>query len=229
MSKMKKYTSIALFLLAFYHPFDDDMTKGADMLKEQKKIILHIKKTSATEGAEALSVVFPEVIRWSAFKNFFETEANIVLYVKKGREWSDFSIGQFQMKPSFIEELEKYVAEHEALKTFSYISISEKSEVESRKVRVYRMSQTDWQLRYAHVYWLAAKDVFKNRKFKTAKDRVHFFATAYNYGFQKPEKEIEAWEKRKCFPFGSKHKGEQVGFGDLAVEFFEKYSAEFEK
>ena len=226
---MKKYMSIILFLLIYQHPFDDDVVKGVDMLKTQKSTILHIKNTSNTEGAEALSVVFPEVIRWNAFKDFFETEANIVLYVKKGSAWADFSIGQFQMKPSFIEELEKYVAEHDALKMFSYISISEKSDIESRKARVYRMSQIDWQLRYAHVYWLAAKDVFKKRKFKNAKERVHFFATAYNYGFQKPESEIESWQKRKCFPFGSKHKGEQVGFGDLAVEFFNKYATEFEQ
>jgi hypothetical protein len=149
--------------------------------------------------------------------------------VQKGKEAANFSIGHFQMKPSFVEQLEEYVAAHDTLKTFSYVVIKGKAEKECRKERIERLKQFAWQLRYAHVYWLVAKDKFKNRVFKSPKERIAFFATAYNYGFLQKETDIETWQKNKAFPFGSKYKEEQVAFSDLAVEFFEKYATQFEK
>ena len=91
------------------------------------------------------------------------------------------------------------------------------------------MKQLAWQLRYAHVYWLVAKDKFKDRKFKDAKERIRFFATAYNYGFVRPVDEIEKRINQKSFPYGLKYKGEQMAYADFSIEFFENYAKEFEK
>lgn len=221
---------LTISLLSFLnHPFQKDIEYSTKFLKQEKSTILHIKNTSYTEGSEALSIVFPELIRWSAFQDFIEITANEALYVQKGKEAANFSIGHFQMKPSFVEQLEEYVATHEALATFSYVVIRCKTEKECRRERIERLKQFAWQLRYAHVYWLAAKDKFKNRVFKNPKERVAFFATAYNYGFLRPEADIEAWQKKKAFPFGAQYKGEQVAYSDLAIEFFEKHAAQFEK
>ncbi len=217
------------FILFGPHPFIKDIQHATDILKQEKVTVLHIKNTSATEGSEALSIVFPELIRWSAFQDFMETKANEIIYVQKGKEAANFSIGHFQMKPSFVELLEEYVATHEALTTFNYVVIKNKTEKECRKERIERLKQFAWQLRYAHVYWLVAMDKFKHRTFKSRKERIHFFATAYNYGFFRPETDIEAWQKKKAFPFGTQYNGEQVAYADLAVEFYEKYASQFEK
>lgn len=75
-------------------------------------MVLHNNNTSYTEGSEALAIVSPELIRWTAFKDFFETTALELLYVKKGKTYADFSIGHFQIKPSFVEQLEAYVSQH---------------------------------------------------------------------------------------------------------------------
>ena len=217
-----------ILLFNITHPFQKDIEQSTQFLKEEKTTVLHIKNTSYTEGSEALSIVSPELIRWSAFQDFIEITANEALYVQKGKEAANFSIGHFQMKPSFVEQLEAYVAAHPALATFNYVVIKDKTEKECRSERIERLKQFAWQLRYAHVYWLVAMDKFKHRTFKTPKERVRFFATAYNYGFMRPEIEIEAWQKKKAFPFGTQYKGEQVAFSDLAVEFYEKYAAQFE-
>ena len=226
---MKTIIVIFSFLAFSSHPFEKELKRSVEFLKEEKETVLHIKNTSYTEGGEALSVVSPELVRWSAFNDFFETTALEILYVKKGKEAANFSIGHFQMKPDFVEELEQYVATHEALATFSYVVIKGKNEKDCRRERVERLKTFAWQLRYAHVYWLVASDKFKNRTFASPRERVRFFATAYNYGFTKPEAEIDAWQKHKAFPYGSKYKGEQLAFSDLAVEFYEKYAAHFEK
>lgn len=226
---MKSINVFGIVLLISCHPFEKDLKTAVKILETEKLTLLSIKNTSATEGAEALSIVFPELIRWSALNDFFESTTLELLYVQKGKEAANFSIGHFQMKPSFVEQLEEYVATHEALATFSYVVIKGKSEKECRKERIDRLKQFAWQLRYAHVYWLVAKDKFKHRTFKSPKERIRFFATAYNYGFFRPEIEIETWQNKKAFPFGAHYKGEQVAYSDLAIEFYEKYAAQFDK
>ncbi len=217
-----------LLIYWLFQPFEREIQTAVDELRPSKDLVLHIKNTSNTEGSEALAVVFPELIRWSAMSDLFETSANELLYVQGGRSVADFSIGHFQMKPSFIEDLEAYITTHPALSTFNYVVINKKSDKDNRSERIQRLKQLAWQLRYAHVYWLVAQDKFKHRTFATAKDRIRFFATAYNYGFTKPESDIETWQKRKAFPFGTKYKGEQASFSDFAIAFYEKYAPEFE-
>ena len=220
-----------VFMLLFTLPLDldKDVQKGLEILVKHKSMVLEIKNTSATEGAEALSIVFPEIVRWSGIKNFFETKMNQQLYVQNGIAGANFSIGYFQMKPSFIEKLEEYISQSPALATFSYVVINEKMPQKARSVRIDRLTQIAWQLRYAHVYWLVAKEKFKYRVFKNPKDRIRFFATAYNYGFFRDECEIEDWQQKKAFPYGSDYKGEQLAYADLAIDFFDKYAQQFEK
>ena len=70
-------------------------------------------------------------------------------------------------------------------------------------------------------------DKFKHRVFKNQEAKVRFFATAYNYGFMRAENEIEAKQFQKSFPYGINHKGEQVAYSDLAIEFLNRYATEF--
>ena len=55
----------------------------------------------------AVAVVFPELVRYSALMDFMETTAVKALYQQKGVKGADFSIGRFQMKPSFVADLER--------------------------------------------------------------------------------------------------------------------------
>ena len=54
-----------------------------------------------------LAIVFPELIRYSKLQDVIESNDLKVLYVQFGDTYSNFSIGRFQMKPSFCEQLEK--------------------------------------------------------------------------------------------------------------------------
>ncbi len=215
--------------LSSFHPFEKDILTAVNFLRNEKNTVLDIQKTSDTEGSggEALAIVFPEMIRWSAFRDFFETKSLETLYVFGGKSAADFSIGHFQMKPSFIENLETYVAENPSFKDYNYIIPAQNSDEERRSERVKRLKQLKWQLRYAHVYWAVAHDLFKNKTFKTPSERVRFFATAYNYGFEKPVSEIEKWQNKVAFPYGAQYKGNQVVYADIAIEFLEKYAKEF--
>jgi hypothetical protein len=227
--KMKKqitYTCLT-FLFVIIHPFEEDIRYAVAFLRTQEETIIQIKNTSTSNNAEVLAIVSPEIIRWSAFKDFFETSALELLYVNKGKTYANFSIGHFQMKPSFVEQLETYVSQHESLNTLSYIVIVNKSVVETRRERINRLTQFAWQLRYAHVFWAVATDKFENRIFNNQESKVRFFAAAYNYGFMRLEKDVEEKQFQKSFPFGVNYKGEQVAYTDLSLEFLRQYASKF--
>ncbi|HKG07162.1 MAG TPA: hypothetical protein VKB19_11920, partial [Pedobacter sp.] len=52
------------------------------------------------------SVIFPELMRYNEFYDVVETGSLMSLYTTFGQDYSDFSIGMFQMKPSFALSLE---------------------------------------------------------------------------------------------------------------------------
>ena len=121
-----------------------------------------------------------------------------------------------------------YVAKNECLKEFNYLIIKASSDKAARKIRVARLVQLEWQLHYAYVYWKIANEIeFETRSFKDKKEKIRFLATAYNCGFRRPQKQIENRLNKAMFPFGSKYKGTQVAYGDLAVEFWEHHLKKF--
>lgn len=214
-------------LLPFFHPFEKDIVAANSILLNKIEDLQKINSSSNVKPQEALSIVFPEMIRWNNFQDLMETKSLELAYVKLGRKGADFSIGHFQMKPSFVEQLEDYISRHQNLKKLNYVLIVEKKQNKARKIRLYRLKNFTWQVRYAHVYWLVANDRFKYMKFKTPEERIHFFASAYNYGFRREDKKIKEWQKLACFPYGSKYKGEQVKYADLSLEFYQKYSHKY--
>lgn len=54
---------------------------------------------------EAVAVVFPELVRFSALRDKMETTLLKTLYRNLGEYYADFSIGVFQIKPSFAEKI----------------------------------------------------------------------------------------------------------------------------
>lgn len=213
-----------LLLLFFQHPFAVDLENCYFFILEKKQEYMDIQSTSSADAQKAVSVVVPELIRWTAFQDFFETKALEVLYQKNGLKGADFSIGCFQMKPSFIEKLEAYIKRERALAHLRYVVIDDDNVVDQRKKRLKRLKNFKWQLRFAHVYWQVAEHRFQHIKFTSVSHQIHFFATAYNFGFLSSEKEIRAWQPKVLFPFGKKHQGEQAKYGDLAVDFYQKHA-----
>ena len=226
-------SAIAFLCLSPFHVFEKEIQESVNFLRKEKATVLEIKKASSTSlqgsesNKEALAIVFPELIRWSAFKDFFETKVLELMYISGGKSAADFSIGYFQMKPSFIENLEDYIVEHPSVQHLNFIISTDKNAEQRRSERVQRLQQLSWQLRYAHIYWAIANDLFRNKKFENAQERIRFFAAAYNYGFLQPQLEIEQWQSKIAFPYGIKYKGAQVVYADLSVEFYEKYANEF--
>ena len=70
-----------------------------------QEIIAHFEPQTIDDCA-ALAIGAPELMRYSMVSDFIETEILELSYVDHGLDYADFSIGKFQMKPSFVERLE---------------------------------------------------------------------------------------------------------------------------
>jgi hypothetical protein len=230
--KEKTHHEISLKELKTINPslqfFERDIRFALEFLLQNEEIIDDVlSDLEESERAEVLAIVFPEIIRWNEFQDIIEISANRALYVNGGSKVGDFSLGHFQMKPSFVEALEKYVAQNTDVDDDENIILDAKDEKENRKERIKRLESFEWQLRYAHAYWIVANYKFKNLIFSNKQSKIRFFATAYNTGFMKPTTEIKAWETIKTFPYGKRNKENQRAFADFSVEFLNNYHSYF--
>lgn len=202
-----------------------EINQAISLLKKQKQFIdLELNKI---ERANILSIAFPEIIRYNSFSDYIETSSNRILYINKGKKASDFSTGYFQMKPSFIEDLEDYVTNTVSLQQYRSILIRKKTEKENRKERIDRLENFQWQLRYIKVFWNVLEYKYKHIRFKNENEKIRLYATAYNYGFTKPEKEITKYQSIKAFPYGERINTEKFAFADFSIDFINTYSPFF--
>lgn len=104
-----------------------------------------VQKLTPEEAGLAMCIVAPEVSQYSRLSDSAETGMLKLLYVQRGL--SDFSVGLFQMKPSFIENLEKEVLQdEELLRLFPDVPVKQETERKNRSERIKRLSLLDWQV-----------------------------------------------------------------------------------
>jgi hypothetical protein len=209
-------------------PFERDIGFAIEFFLEKDEVIQkNLEDLDGNQKAEVLAIVFPEVIRWNEFQDIIEISADKLLYVNGGSKIADFSVGSFQMKPSFVENLETYILLNEELDEIKNIVSIQKSKKENRIERIERLDNFEWQLKYAHAYWIVANHKFQNLKFQNQEERIRFFATAYNTGFMKPIKEIRNWQNKKKFPYNGKIGMQSASYSDFSIEFIKNYNKYF--
>ena len=177
------------------------------------------KKYSGNEKI-ARSIVFPEGIRYSMLSDLFETVYLETVYVEKGSAYADFSIGEFQMKPSFVETLEKEIASDEALKkSFPEMQIAHTDAKQARKERLSRLKVRDWQMKYLFAFYKVGIKKY-NLDASGDAEKLKYLATAYNYGIKKTKAELEILSQRKTFPYGADYGTSQYAYSDIAAYYF---------
>ena len=130
----------------------------------------------------AEAIVFPELIRYSMWQDMIERSAVNGLYVMKGREGANFSIGRFQMKPSFAEELEQaWNASPLAQEYGFYFNLA--NNAEARRSRIRRLSSEQGQCRYLAIFIRLLQQRLPQLQQVSPQERVRLLATAYNHSF----------------------------------------------
>ena len=184
-----------LCLLSFKPPEKTDYKKvfgskylwALNWLKQNDGLIREYATGFNIPERELKAIVFPELIRYNSFFNALEIESLKYLYVKEGKDYADFSVGYFQMKPSFAEDVEA--------DAFSLLPVKYRNESawqsklpddeQSRKERVKRLSNTRQQMIYLCALYKLCEKRFGGTQIKSPEERVKLFATCYNAGYRR--------------------------------------------
>ncbi len=167
----------------------------------------------------AMAIVAPEVCWYSALQDKGETYTLKVLYAQTGK--GDFSIGYFQMKPSFAEQIENIIKSNNILKEkYSELIIIEDNPQAIRAERVTRLSSLKYQTLYLAAFYEIAEN--KIGKWFSNKEGQNQFlknlATLYNGGLNISESKALQLQRKKQFPSMAT---EKFNYSDLVVEFYQ--------
>jgi hypothetical protein len=208
----------------------DRFPEAVQFVESQSSHIYNVFGDDAELAAIAISIGFPELIRYNSIKDIFETKSLELAYVKLGLDAVDFSIGEFQMKPSFCEALENELNNYPDLLQLSKLLDYQVQNNESiRRERIKRLKSKKWQLIYLKIFTSYMFERYPNLKKESPEYIVRFLSSAYNYGFQSTFLEIDNWITIKAFPHGLKANIEQYSYADIAAYYYLEYSSHYKK
>lgn len=188
-----------------------------------------ICKSNNTPSKEVLSMVFPEMVRYSYLSDISEVAMLELFYIEKGStKYSNFSVGLFQMKPSFIEGLEKEISSSKSLKKkYKNLLINDTiSDKAVRKIRLSRLKNIQYQICYASCFYeIAVKKFSSDSRWKKAnlEERLRIISTSYNSGLNISYDYNLNMQKIKLFPEGKIcFDCHNYNYSDVVVEFYRK-------
>ncbi|MBZ5858287.1 hypothetical protein [Flavihumibacter profundi] len=191
------------------HDFGTDYTSAKEWLHSSEA---HWKKLEQ-DGYDkrlAMAVIFPELLRYSRLRDKIELFALQVLYIQFGKDYADFSIGPFQMKPSFAEQLDV---------NFSQQQPVEPETIANRKERVDLLNSAEGQFTYLRRFLQWMDKTYAKKHWNTAGEKIKFYASAYNCGFNKPESYITGMLRQKNFRL-SETSLETYNYSAIAAWFY---------
>ncbi|UZR95664.1 hypothetical protein [Chondrinema litorale] len=222
------FTLSSFFLVEedYHKIFGDDYDDALEYVEKNKVNFFNIFEQDSTATKVAIAIVFPELIRYSMVRDFFETTMLEILYTQYGSNTVDFSIGSFQMKPSFIEALENYalINNDHVYKEIGFDKTL--SEEDRRKVRLKRLKDEQWQIQYLKTFITLYSGKEQLYKTDLIENRVVFLSRAYNQGLESSTSQLNIEEflnSNAYFPYGKKYLGKQYNYVAIALDFFTKY------
>ncbi len=139
----------------------------------------------------AEAVVYPETQRYARLRDLMETTAVYGTYIATG-QGADYSIGVFQMKPSFAEKLEQAWMRSGLARRYG-LWFDTADNATARRVRIARLKKDEWQAIYLGVFLrllYLSYGSFNKQGERTQdglealpmEEQVRLCATAYNRG-----------------------------------------------
>jgi hypothetical protein len=202
--------------------FGSDWEKAESFISENETWMKQLSARYDVSYPLAIAVVFPELIRYSALRDKMEITLLKALYINLGEDYANFSIGQFQMKPSFAESIHRKVP---LLKGRLRNQFREK--IKSEDIRKYRASivkdleQPESQFLYLISFLKICGTVY-NLMELDEEEMLKFLATAYNYSFQKSFDEVNKMTDKKFF-YTRLIKSESYSYADISTFWYRNY------
>ena len=181
--------------------FGNNYTWAVNWLNQNDAVINKCATSYGLPAKELKAIVFPELIRYNAVFDALEVESLKFLYVSEGKHYANFSVGYFQMKPSFAEMVEQDANKINAstwMTNAGWKYILTDTET-ARRERVSRLCSTSDQVLYLCLFYKICKSRFSGVKFDAPADRLRFFATCYNAGYHRSYENLVSFQSKNNF------------------------------
>lgn len=200
----------------------------AEQFLEQNDRIVESLNLPAAETRIAEAVVFPEVIRYRVLEDEIQVRALKVLYVQLGRKYANFSVGHFQMKPAFAEQLERdydrlFSAAEKAAAGIASYDLDDSSH--RRNARVRRLDDLYGQAEYLRLFMMIMDKLYANLTFADDLAKLRFYATAYNAGYSGGESGIRKAMGARRFHVQLLFPKVRYNYADVAAYYFSRHPA----
>jgi hypothetical protein len=204
--------------------FGDDWKNAEAFVDENRNWMEPLLEKNNISYPLAIAVIFPELVRYSALRDKMETSMLKILYINLGEEYANFSIGRFQMKPSFAEAIrEKATGELNRLSETGLFRKDEYDDIRQyRKSIVNDLEDTGIQLNYLIAFMKVCEHEYNQIKMDESQ-RVKFLSTVYNYGVGRSEVEIEEMAGKKFYNT-KLFKTNNYSYADVSLFWYKEYS-----
>lgn len=208
-------TILCSTIISFFGYFPKEASEAISFIKDNKTIIQQsLKALSSDEQMIAMSVVAPEISQFSSVFDLVEIRTLYILYLYTGQ--SDFSVGYFQMKPSYIETLEKQIKHSKYLYQMYKDVIPTGSDRHKREYRLKQLSSLSGQLKYLEIFIEIVRQKTSSLHFNCTEEKIRFWATLYNSGLNLKQSEVSRLQKLKLFP----KLLNKFNYSSVSVEFY---------
>ncbi len=201
--------------------FDDSYTSAERYAEGIRPQLIQIARQYGEDWRLIESIVFPELMRYHKVYDAVETSSLISLYTTLGIRYADFSIGRFQMKPSFAYSVEQFLWEgnYAQLATqLGFKSDDTTDNASNRYQRISRLESTNWQIRYVIGMVQCMRSRHKAYLKKAGNTHVlSFIASGYNSGWYRSAAHIQDYSKKAMYSLSKWPSKKKYCFADIAL------------
>ena len=177
---------------------DNEWKKADEIVRQHHESWETVFSSLDADSRVCEAIVFPEILRWSKLKDVFEQAALKDRYIKEGTAGADFSIGLFQMKPSFAEKVEKAWMKSPLCREYGlFFDLQDTDHARSRRIE--RLSDGNWQCVYLAVFVRLMYEREPSIAAMPEDEQISMLATAYNRDFHAPVDSLRRWARVPTF------------------------------
>ena len=209
--------------LVYSEIFGSDWQKALTFIEENNSWIKPALAKHEIPYAEAVAIIFPELVRYSALRDKMEISLLKTLYRNLGDDYADFSIGVFQVKPSFAEDIHNkvFAGTGKELKSLFRKQSSFPDKRSYRASVIADLENPETELNYIIAFYKICEKRYKT-DWADETSKIKFLSTAYNTGILKNAGEIESMSDKKFFNT-KLFKTENYSYADVSLFWYNQH------
>ena len=215
------YLAICMFVASYFSTYEKECVDAISFVNTNTEIRTNLNDVlnGTNNAALAISIVLPEISQYSHLENIVQTRLLYVTYLQCGQ--GNFSVGYFQMKPSFAQKIESLIQRDKKLSNdFGDLIIKEQSDYDIRYERLTRLNNLKWELRYLEAFFILAERRLRGWPHSELPlFKLKYLSTLYNGGLDLSLKDVEKLLTCAQFPHLS---SKSFNYSSCAIEFYER-------